>query len=194
MYVGHAAIALAIRARRPEVPIVPLVLAAYGPDWAELILGLFEGRAEMREVTHTIPAVIACALAAAAAYALSTRRAGAGAVMLAWLLHWPADFLTAQKPLLGTNDLVGLDLYDLPAADFAVEGFLVVVCGVMYARAFARTPAHRRWVVAMATLLIGLQGGLDFGLARAGSPDWHPVLVRSRWRSHPLPSAFEARG
>jgi DNA-directed RNA polymerase subunit RPC12/RpoP len=185
VYVGHAAIALAIRARRPEVPLVPLVLASYGPDWAELILGLFEGRAEMREVTHTVPAVLACALTAAAAYSLFTNRAGAGAVMLAWLLHWPADFLTAHKPLLGTSDLVGLDLYDLPAADFAVESFLVVVCCVMYARAFARTPAHRRWVVAMATLLIGMQGGLDFGLARAGNAGWHPVLADRRWRSHP---------
>jgi hypothetical protein len=189
VYVGHAAIALAIRARRPDVPLAPLVIASYGPDWAELFLGLFEGRAEMREVTHTIPAVIACALAAAAAYALFTNRAGAGAVLLAWLLHWPADFLTAQKPLFGTNDRVGLDLYNLPAADFAVESFLVVVCCVMYARAFARTPAHRRWVVAMAALLIGLQGGLDFGLARAGTADWHPVLAGRHWRSHPTSSA-----
>lgn len=179
MYAGHAAIALAIRARRPDVPIAPLVVASYGPDWAELVLGLFEGRALMREVTHTIPVVLACALVAAGAYAALGGRTGAGAVLLAWLLHWPADFMTAHKPLLGTADLVGLDLYHLPAADFALESFLVVACCVLYARAFARTPAHRRWVAAMAAVLIGLQGGLDFGLARAVSPsdNWNPVLV-----------------
>lgn len=192
MYVGHAAIALAIRARRPSVPVAPLVIASYGPDWAELVLGLFEGRAEMREVTHTVPAVIACGLVAAGAYALLTNRAGAGAILLAWLLHWPADFLTAHKPLLGTTDLVGLDLYHLPAVDFAVESFLVVACCVLYARAFARTPAQRRWVAAMAVLLIGLQGGLDFGLARATGSDWHPVLAARRWRPHRTPVRIRA--
>jgi hypothetical protein len=184
VYVGHAAIALAIRARRPEVPVIPLLLASYGPDWAELFSGLVQGRAVMREITHTIPAVLACGIVAAAAYALLVRGPGAGAVLLAWLSHWPADFLTAHKPLFGTDDLVGLDFYSLPPVDFAIESFLVVVCCVLYGRAFARTPAHRRWVVAMAALLVGLQGVLDFGLARAGGVGrWHPVVAGRWWRS-----------
>lgn len=186
MYAGHAAIALVIKARKPSVPVAPLVLASYGPDWAELFLGLFEGRAQMREVTHTIPAVVACALVAAGAYAVFTRRPGAGAVLLAWVSHWPADFITAHKPLLGTNNAVGLDLYHLPAADFALESFLVIVSCVMYARAFARTPVHRRWVGGMAALLVGVQGAVDFGLARATQkPIRTPVLAGRRWRSHP---------
>lgn len=192
MYAGHAAIALAIKARKPSVPVAPLVIASYGPDWAELFFGLFEGRAQMREVTHTIPAVLACALVAAGAYALLTSRPGAGALLLAWLSHWPADFVTAHKPLLGTNNFVGLDLYHLPAVDFAAESFLVVLCCVMYARAFARTPVHRRWVGAMAAMLIGVQGVLDFGLARATETDWHPVLAGRQWRSHPTSFAPQA--
>jgi hypothetical protein len=167
VYAGHAAIALALKAREPRAPIVPLVLACYGPDWAELVLGLFGGRGAMRDLTHTVPAVLIGAIVAAAVYTLAFRKPGALYVGVGWLSHWPADFLTAHKPLLTPRDTVGLDLYHLPAADFLLEGALVMICCVLYGRVFAREPRQRRWLAAMAAGLVGLQALLDFGLANS---------------------------
>jgi hypothetical protein len=175
VYAGHAAVALILKSREPRVPIVPLVLASYGPDWLELVLGLFHSRGAMRALTHAIPVVVVGALIAALLYSLVIRRPGAPYIFLAWLLHWPADFLTAQKPLLHRHDLVGLDLYNLPWADFVLESALVVVGCVLYARAFAPERAQRRWVAATGALLIALQGALDFGIAHQG-PVWNPSL------------------
>ena len=183
MYVGHAAIALALKSREPRVPIVPLVLASYGPDWLETALGLFRGRSEMGLYTHYIPGVIAGAVLAAGLYALVLRRPGALMILAAWLLHWPADFFTAHKGLLAPHDRIGLDLYNLPAADFVLESVVVVACCALYARAFVSTPQGRRWVVGMATTLVALQGLLDYGFG-SQSPVWSPSLARGRRRPH----------
>ena len=43
MYVGHAAIALALKAREPRIPVAVLVLASFGPDWTEIALGFAFG-------------------------------------------------------------------------------------------------------------------------------------------------------
>lgn len=184
MYVGHVAIAIALKAREPRLPVVPLVIASFGPDWAELVLGVFRTRAEMEALTHWIPGVIAGALIAALLYALVLRRPGAPYIALAWLLHWPADFFTAHKPLLDPNHVVGLDLYHLPAVDFVLEASLVGVACMLYARAFARQPSQRRWVLTMAVALIGLQGILDFGLARTDGSPWNPSLAWRPRRPH----------
>lgn len=183
MYAGHAAVALALKAREPRVPIVPLVLASYGPDWLETVLGLFRGRSEMALYTHFIPGVIAGAAVAAGLYALVFRRPGAVMIFSAWLLHWPADFFTAHKGLLAPHDRIGLDLYNLPAADFALESLVILACCALYARAFVGTPQGRRWLAGMAIALMALQGLLDYGLASA-SPTWSPSLARSRRRPH----------
>jgi hypothetical protein len=38
VYVGHAAVALALKAREPRLPLIPLTLACFGPDWVEVAL------------------------------------------------------------------------------------------------------------------------------------------------------------
>ena len=40
MYAGHAAVALALKTREPRLPMLPLALACYGPDWLEIVLGI----------------------------------------------------------------------------------------------------------------------------------------------------------
>ena len=184
MYVGHAAIALALKAREPRIPIVVLVLASFGPDWTEIALGLAfgGGHAAMWAYAHCIPGVIVGATLAAGAYALAFRRPGTGYVALAWLLHWPADFLTARKPLFDLQHLVGLDLYHRPAVDFALEGGLVLACCVLYARTFAPQPRQRRWVALMGASLLALQGVMDYGLRNANVP-WTPSLAQRRWQT-----------
>lgn len=185
MYVGHAAIALALKAREPRIPLAPLVLASYGPDWMEIILAysLGSSRAAMWAYAHFIPGVILGGAVAAAAYALFVRRPGAWYVLLAWLLHWPADFLTALKPLFDLQHRVGLDLYHRPIIDFLLEGGLVVACCIVYARAFAPGRRQRWWVVAMAVALLGMQGVLDYGVRNEREP-WSPSLAQKRWQPH----------
>jgi hypothetical protein len=184
VYAGHAAVALALKSREPRVPMVPLVLACYGPDWAELVLGLFRSKTAMRALTHAIPVVVVCAVIAAVLYATLVRRPGARYILVAWLLHWPADFLTSQKPLFHRGDLVGLDLYHLPPADFILEAGLVMVACVLYSRVFAPTARQRWWVAGAGAALIALQGGLDFGIARQEGLEWEPLLQVGQWRPH----------
>ncbi|NUO38574.1 MAG: hypothetical protein HOQ17_08300 [Gemmatimonadaceae bacterium] len=191
MYAGHAAVALALKTRDPRVPIVPLTLACYGPDWLETALGLVRNRVEMGLYTHYLPGLLTGGLAAAALYVIVFRRPGGWLILAGWLLHWPADFFTAHKGLLSPTDRVGLDLYNLPAADFVVEGVLVAACCALYARTFAHSPAQRRWAVAMAVGLLGLQGLLDYGLSPPALP-WNPSLTQSDWRSHPDSRSLDA--
>ncbi|HET7188633.1 MAG TPA: hypothetical protein VFI52_10775, partial [Gemmatimonadaceae bacterium] len=124
MYAGHAAVALALKTRDPRVPMVPLVLACYGPDWLETVLGLWHGRNEMSLYTHYLPGLLAGALGAAALYAIVFRRPGGWTILAGWLLHWPADFFTAHKGLLSPTDRIGLDLYNLPLADCLLESLV----------------------------------------------------------------------
>jgi hypothetical protein len=185
VYVGHAAIALALKAREPRIPIVVLVLASFGPDWTEIALGFAfgGGYSAMWAYAHFIPGVLVGAALAAGTYALLFRRPGASYVALAWLLHWPADFLTGRKPLLDLQHRVGLDLYNRPAVDFALEGGLVVLCCFVYARTFAPERRQRWWVAAMAVGLLALQGMLDYGL-RSAHRSWNPSLTQQVWQPH----------
>ena len=165
MYAGHAAVALALKTRDPRVPIVPLTLACYGPDWLETALGLVRNRVEMGLYTHYLPGLLTGGLAAAALYVIVFRRPGGWLILAGWLLHWPADFV--------------------------VEGVLVAACCALYPRTFAHSPAQRRWAVAMAVGLLGLQGLLDYGLSPPALP-WNPSLTQSDWRSHPDSRSLDA--
>ncbi|MFL5608885.1 MAG: hypothetical protein ACJ8AD_20685 [Gemmatimonadaceae bacterium] len=186
MYVGHAAIALALKVREPRTPIAVLVLASFGPDWTEIVLGFAfgGGKAAMWAYAHFIPGVLLGAAVFAGAYALLFRRPGARYVALAWLLHWPADFLTGLKPLFDLQHRVGLDLYSRPVVDFALEGGLVVLSCLLYARKFAPGLRQRWWVGAMAAGLLALQGVMDYGLRNANAP-WTPSLAQRRWQTRP---------
>jgi hypothetical protein len=181
VYAGHVAVALVLKSREPRVPLAPLVLACYGPDWLEIVLGLWHGRNAMALYTHYLPGLLTGALAAAALYVIVFRRPGGWVILSGWLLHWPADFFTAHKGLLSPTDRVGLDLYNLPAADFALEAVVILAGCALYARTFAHSPAQRRWVVAMTSALLLLQGMLDYGLARQ-RPVWSPSVARREWR------------
>ncbi len=184
MYAGHAGVALALKAYEPRVPLAPLVVACYGPDWFEMAAALHSGRATMDAVSHSIPAVLLGGLAGAGLYALLLRRPGAWMIFLGWLLHWPADFLTATKPLFDIHHLVGLDLYHRPAIDFLLEGAVITGGCVLYARRIARERVQRRWVFVMGVLLVAMQFVLDFGL-RSEQARWQPSLVTTPRRSHP---------
>ncbi len=177
MYVGHAAIALALKSRVPEVPIVPLTLACYGPDWIELALMIPRPREGMAIYSHSLPALFIGAAIAAALFSHVARQPGGYALFIGWLLHWPADFITGIKPITGLQTLVGLDLYHLPVADFAVEAGLVLIAGVLYARRFARNRMQQRVVLALGAALMIVQLAIVIRLARMDGRLWQPSLT-----------------
>jgi hypothetical protein len=178
VYVGHAAIALALKAREPRLALVPLTMACFGPDWLEVALMIPKARAGMAVYTHSLVAVLLGAAVAGAAYA-AFRRPGARLIALAWLLHWPADLLTGRKPMFLGEPLVGLDLYGLPLADFLLESTLVAIGCALYARRLAPRGVQRRVVVMLGTALILLQGAADVALAVMRKAEWTPSLARS---------------
>ena len=192
MYAGHAAVALALKQRAPHTAIVPLVLAAFGPDWIEVLLMLTPRRGDAVVLTHSIPAVLLGAAIAAGLYA-SSRRPGAQTVLLAWLLHWPADLVTGRKPLLFAGPLIGLDLYNIPAADFALESVVVIVGCAIYARGFAGRGELRRVIVILGAALIAAQAAVDVALAALRNSEWAPSFAVVERRSHPDVSGDHGR-
>ncbi|HEX5971941.1 MAG TPA: hypothetical protein VFY85_08455 [Gemmatimonadaceae bacterium] len=185
MYAGHAAVALAIKTRAPRVPMWVLVAAAFGPDWVELFLGLVKGRATGETYSHFIPGVLLGACAAALLYEILFRRRGGRWVAVAWLLHWPADFLTAHKPLIDPGGrVIGLDLYNLPIVDFIMESALVVGCAWLYRRHYAPERWQRRWIAMAAIVLVLIQSVLDYGLRHQPWRQWNPSLAEVRWQPH----------
>ena len=181
MYVGHAAVALVLKSREPRLPLIPLTLASFGPDWIEVAL-MFPKREGMAIYTHSIPAVLLGAAVAGLLYS-AFRQPGARMIALAWLLHWPADLLTGRKPLFSLTPLLGLDLYHLPFADFALESIAVVVGCAIYARVFAARGELRRVVVILGAALIMLQGAVDVTLSVLRDAEWTPSLAFLGWQS-----------
>ena len=183
MYAGHAGIAIALKGGERRVSIVALTLACFGPDWVTAAL-LVAGQGELAGVlSHSIPAVLVGAAAAAWLYRLSGRP-GAGSILAGWLLHWPADLLTGKKPMVLASPLVGLGLYDRPAVDFVVESLVVAAGCVLYARSYPRRADVRRVIVILGVSLIALQGVVDVALAVARNDSGWTALAPVGSRSH----------
>jgi hypothetical protein len=183
VYAGHAAVALALRWREPRLPIVPLVLACYGPDWVEVALMLRNPQAGLEPYTHSIPSLLIGAALVTALWKL-TRRPGASLLGVAWLLHWPADLLTGRKPLFLPTPLIGLDLYNLPIADFILEATVVAIGCAIYARGLPRRAEFRRVIVILGAALIALQAAVDVALLVMRSTEWAPSLALAARQSH----------
>lgn len=188
MYAGHVAVALALKAREPRLPLIPLALACFGPDWAEVALMFPVPRAGMAIYTHSVPAVLLGAALAALLYT-ALRQPAPGYIALAWLLHWPADLLTGLKPVLTQEPLLGLDLYSLPAVDFVLESAAIVLGCVLYARRFGIRADVRRVVVILGITLVVLQGAVDVTLSVIRQSEWAPSLAHVG-----IPTQLRVRG
>lgn len=177
MYLGHAAVALVLKSRAPQVPIVPLTIACYGPDWIDAALMIPAPREAMAPYSHSLPALAIGALLAGGLYGAVMRRPGAMLIMLAWLSHWPLDLITGLKPIIGVTPLIGLDLYHLPVADALLETAVIVMASVVYARALAPMRRQRAVVVGLAMTLVALQCGFDLVASRLDGRPWRPSLA-----------------
>lgn len=157
--------------------MVPLALACYGPDWIDAALMIPHPREGMAPYSHSLPALFIGAALAGGLYTLLARRPGAMVVVVGWLLHWPADFLTGIKPVIGRIAPVGLDLYHLPFADFALESCLILLACTLHAKHVAGNRAQRAVVVVLAVTMLLLQGMFDVVLHRLDGRAWHPSLA-----------------
>jgi hypothetical protein len=160
MVIGHLGVAMVARGRWPRVPLSVLAVASVLPDFVDLALAALRVCAPNGAYSHSLPAAAILAVASGVIAALWWRSGDAGALVAAVvLLHLPADYITGLKVLWPGGPVIGLDLYSLPIADFALE-LLVAFAGWRYLR--SRDPLPR-WVgrpVALAAL-IALQAAMD---------------------------------
>src|SRR3954466_15410710 len=128
MYTGHIAIALAARGVRRDVPLWILVLATQACDWVELIVHPFTRRTVTEVYSHAYPFVVVTALALAGIVWVWKRSASAAAtVLLVYLSHPFADYITGFKPMWLGGPNVGLEVIQRPAVDFLVQALVCIV-------------------------------------------------------------------
>jgi len=121
-----------------------LAFASLAPDVADGLFYLAGICSPYGLYTHTLYAVLLqAALVGAAAFLLTDSRGSGVLYTSAVLLHLPADYFTGQKLLFPGGEFVGLYLYDVPPADFALETVIVLI-GWYAIRRKARDPVWLR--------------------------------------------------
>ena len=135
MYVGHAGAALLARGLAPRLPLLLLLVAAFGVDLVEVALKLAGQGQWVPQPAESLPVGVGLAAGFAVIGALWTRSA-AGALVLGAvaLSHTAADLVTGTLPLWIGGPEVGLDLFQRPVLDFVVEMALVLGGWLAYRR------------------------------------------------------------
>jgi hypothetical protein len=166
MYIGHVGAALAAKGGRPSIGIFALLLATYTPDWIDTVLCLAGTYDPDSAISHTAPAMLLFAAVGLVLYGLKTRDWTSGLVVAGVILsHMVLDWVTGYKPIWPGGPVIGLGLYSRPVADFIVEGVVIVIGVVLYARTL---PARQRpWIEASVMLgaLLALQVAIDIAHA-----------------------------
>lgn len=175
MFLGHLGVALAARRAAPNLSLGVAVAAA---TWIDLVWPLFvlTGAEKVRvdpgntaltpldfahyPFTHSLAAVLVWSALAAGAYAL-VRRDRRALVTVGALVtsHWVLDFLTHRPdlPLWPGGPLVGLGLWNAPAAAIAVEVALFVGGLALYLKATRPLDRVGRWaLIALVAFLAGV--------------------------------------
>jgi membrane-bound metal-dependent hydrolase YbcI (DUF457 family) len=138
LFAGHTGLALLAKAARPRIPLVVLLPVAYAPDIIESMFDLLGQH--NRELSHSLVSVGFGATIIALIYLVTLRaKADAFVLWLAYVSHWPADFITGTKPTWPGGPDVGLQFYERPVADAAIECAVVILCWIIYRRAMLRT-------------------------------------------------------
>ena len=170
--------------------MLPLVVAAYGADALEIAYHAFGvSHAGAMQWSHSITAMVLGGVCAGLAVLAIARRLDAALLTgLVYASHWACDLLTGEnKPTWVGGPSLGFGLYQVPAADFAMETLLVIAAALVYQW---RRPTQVRRVVAATGVLVMLQLGFNLGdrahlhglkrnLVRATSAAVSPVTVSS---------------
>lgn len=170
MYVGHVGLAVGAKGVRPELPLAALVIAAQGPDWIDTMLtalGITGNRAEM--LSHSVPSALIATLIVAGISLLVWRSRRALVLPAVYLLHLPADYFTGLKPLAPGLPSVGLQLYDYPLADFALEALVIVAGWQLWKRSLPNARGERpaAWLLLIGLLAVQAAGDVAFAIRAA---------------------------
>jgi membrane-bound metal-dependent hydrolase YbcI (DUF457 family) len=156
VYVGHAALALLARSKRPRIAIALLIPVAFAPDWLKWIFE--EAGHANREISHSLVSVgLGATLVALCYYLWSKSSSDSLMLWLVYASHWPADFITGLKPTWPGGPTVGLLLYAHPIGDIVLESVLVVVCWLAYRGSLAPVARQRMMGFLIPLGLIGMQ-------------------------------------
>jgi len=168
MYTGHVAIALAARGIRRDVPLWILVFAAQACDWVELVAREFTPQRAASVLSHGYPFVMIASSTAAVAVWLWRRSLGAAlTVLVVYLSHPVADFVTSFKSFWWGGPRVGFLLVERPLVDFVLQAILCLLGTMLYWRSLPIARRQQLSVVAPLTLLLSLQALSDLVLSSA---------------------------
>jgi hypothetical protein len=172
MLAGHLAVALAAKRVEPRLPLAATIAAAFWLDllWPVLLLAGLEsvridpGNTAFTNLafdsypwTHSLLAVIGWSLVASLAWRGAARTTRGGAVLGALVLsHWILDYVTHRPdlPLWPGGPLVGLRLWDSIPGTILVEGGLLAVGAVIYARGTTPRSPTGTWAFIGLVLLV----------------------------------------
>lgn len=166
---GHIGIAIAVKGLRPSIPLWILILATQLPDWADAALCAAGVRTPIPgELSHSFIAIGALAiLAALVSFAVARQSRGSLLVPAVVVSHALGDYFTGLKPTWPGGPMIGLGLYDRPALDFVLEGFVITAGWLLYRRSLPEPKRHSKEAFAMlaALLFIQLAADIVFSLA-----------------------------
>ena len=148
--------------------MLALLVASIIPDLADFALPQGDQcRTSCELYTHAMPAVFVLAAAAALlAWGIFHRRSTAYLVAALVLLHVTMDLVTGFKAYWPGGPDLGLQLYEHPLGDFALEATLALVGWTVLRRS---TDAPRAAVhPASLVLLLLIQGGMDYWFHHLG--------------------------
>lgn len=166
MYIGHVGVALAAKRARPGIGLLALLVATYTPDWVDSALCLAGTYDPDSAISHTLPAMVLFAAVGLVLYGLKTRDWKSALIVAGVILsHMVLDWVTGYKPIWPGGPMIGLGLYSRPVADFLVEGVVIVIGVVLYARTLP--PRRRPWIEAslMLSALLAMQVAIDIAHA-----------------------------
>ena len=159
MYGGHIGIALAGKGLRPAVPLWLLVLATQLPDWMDAAAcSAGNGSPPSGILSHSLPAVaVLGGVLALLYYGVARNSAAAGIVGLVVVSHAFADYATGLKPTWPGGPWIGLELYQRPAIDLAIEAIVILIGWLVYRRSVSEDRRRSAPVTLMVITLLLLQ-------------------------------------
>lgn len=166
MYAGHAAFAMLVKGRRPQLSMALLVPVAYGPDWVDMLTHMVHR--PNPELSHSIPSVAFCSvMITLCVMPFLDSALDALIVGGTYVSHWLLDTVTGLKPTWPGGPSVGMHFYTHMYRDFILESAIVVVCWLVYRASLRKEVRNSLAAYAMPLGLIALQAAFTFVRAPA---------------------------
>lgn len=171
---GHYAVALAIHAKQPTLPLWAWIGAVQVMDllWAVLVMtGIEKIRMDSSlasvpvdmyfiPYSHGLPVVLLMSLVGALLCRWLFKCAWQPALWLAFAIwsHWGLDLLVHHKDLVLWGDVkVGLGLWNYPSLSVGLEVGLIGLAGMFWVMSAYQAKKHQGVMFAFVALLIGVQ-------------------------------------